>query len=269
MRRAFAALLAGLVLAGAPASGQVLRVTKVDPMTDKRQVHLVAPSVDGKTILGLLCGEGIGLKSDAWRYRVPAVRKVLARVDGDAPAEIASQAVAGGQLALKPADPGLLLARLSAASRLVLRIDGEQAGSGPTDIAFDFVHDNRHAFALAAELAGAPPGIAETGYNFLELTLADVAAGRDRQQVDQLMKVLKIEWRDKGRPRDPSLLIGAILSALPRTFNSRTLEDAGQVLFGYAWPQLRPLAQRGPFYYGDLNRNLFDQLQWLKTACAG
>ena len=241
-------------------------------MTDKSNPQLIVSAANGQADLVVGCEASYAVRAvDLYRVFLPSA-KILARFDAAPPVTgwgtfDLSATGAGAppmrSMVIRMQDHEGFAKSLGSSSKLLVRVDG----SPPIDFAFDWSADTLGAFAVTAELAGADRPTAILGYHYLTQAIAQVAAGRDPNQIAALFSAMKLDWRDQGKPKDAAVLIGGIMNALSRTKNPRTVEDAGGVLFGAAWPKLRPLASSGDKAYREINQPMPAQLTWLADRC--
>lgn len=258
---AISTVCAGLLAAAPDVSAQVVRVDRVDKMTDKRIVFLMAPARDGRAAFFVSCS-GYAVRSfdlAALSGRV----KLLTRVDQNSPAAAAGEVKPPETLTLSPSNPDGFAAELANARRLVIRTEG----GASKDFDFDWSSDNKQAFAAAAEAAGGDRFSASAGYEMLTSGASRAAAGQ-YPTLASLLNAIGVKWREGGRPIDTGAYIGGVMEVMRRSKDARQVEDAGNVLFGPSWTAIRMLVQPGTSSsYADLNQPMAPQFGWLRRNC--
>jgi hypothetical protein len=258
---AVATVCATLLMPPLGASAQVVRVDRTDKMTDRRIVFLVAPAHDGRSAFFVNCS-GYSVRS----YELAALPgrvKLLTRIDRNSPMPADGEVKPPETLTFAPANADGFATELSAARRLVVRIEGGTA----KEFDFDWSSDHKEAFAAAAEAAGGDRLSAGFGYEILTGGASRAAAGQ-YPTLASLLNAIGVKWRDAGRPLDTGAYIGGVMDVMRRSPDRRQVEDAGNVLFGPSWTAIRGLVQHGaPVSYTDLNRPMAVQISWLRRNC--
>lgn len=261
---AVGAIVATGLLAGVcgPSLAQVVRVNQTDPDTNKLVIAAVAPARDARSAFVVTCNGHYAVRT----YEVSRVftpwAKLAVQFGQYQPIVADGEIKAPDQLriTLAPADQERFASELSATQQLSVRIT---EGSALLAFQFDWRSDSEAAFGVTAVTYGIDVQQAAAAFGTLTQSLAQAAAGQ-YPDLATLLNGMRIEWRYGAKPVETGLVIGRIMDGLATT----TVDGAGQLVFGQAWPALQPMAQapRGD-RYTDRNRSMDQQLAWLRGNC--
>jgi hypothetical protein len=246
-----------------PSRAQVVRVNQTDPDTNKLVIAVVAPARDTRAAFVVTCNSHYAVRT----YEVSRVftpwAKLAVQFGQYQPIAADGEVKAPDQLriTLAPDEQERFASELRAIQQLSVRIT---EGSALLAFQFDWRADSEAAFGVTAVTYGVDVQQAAAGFGTLTQGLSQAAAGQ-YPELASLLNGMRIEWRYGGKPVETGLVIGRIMDALAAT----TVEGAGQLMFGQAWPALQPMAQapRGD-RYTDRNRSMDQQLAWLRGNCA-
>lgn len=252
-------LLAGFC---GPSVAQVVRVNQTDPDTNKLVIAAVAPARDTGSAFVVTCNDHYAVRT----YQVSRVfspwAKLAVQFGQYQPIVADGEIKAPDQLriTLAPAEQQRFVSELTAAQLLSVRIT---EGSALLVFQFDWRTDSEAAFGVTAVTYGIEIGQAAAGFAALTQGLAQAAAGQ-YPDLAALLNGMRIEWHYGAKPVETGLVIGRIMNGLATT----TVDGAGQLVFGQAWPALQPMAQapQGD-RYTDRNRSMDQQLAWLRSNC--